>query len=102
MLKNDDTSSEEDDSWDNEEEAKEWCRKYGFMIDENNESLVGHDVEAEDEAEDEEEVEEADDVSEKLQGFVDVKEEEIVNNMEFDEVIETIFPGSDWVYVTKE
>lgn len=98
MLKNDDTSSKEDDSWDNEEEAKEWCRKYGFMSDENNESLLGHDVDVQYKVE----VEEADDVSEKLQGFVDVKEEEIVNNMEFDEVIETIFPGSDWVYVTRD
>ncbi|KAF8110222.1 hypothetical protein N665_0086s0060 [Sinapis alba] len=42
-----------------------------------------------------------DDLSDKLQGFVDVKEEEIENKMESGEV-DTLSPECDWVYVTKE
>ncbi|XP_024004134.1 uncharacterized protein LOC18026589 [Eutrema salsugineum] len=94
LIKSDVTSSEEDDdSWDNEEEVMEWMWKHGLMSDVSNESLVGHDEDHEDEDED--------DVSDKLQGFVDVKEEEILNNTDFVEV-ETVLPECDWVYVTKD
>lgn len=62
LLKNDDTSSEDEDSW-NEDDVKEyWRQKYRFMSDATN---ISHD---DDDIDD-------DDLSDKLQGFVDVKEE---------------------------
>lgn len=90
LLKNDDKSSEKDDeSSDGDDEVgkchSEVVDEVMEMSDLSNESLVVLDDE--------------DDVSDKLQGFVDVKQEEIGNNTEFGEV-ETLFPESDWVYLT--
>ena len=42
-----------------------------------------------------------DDLSDQLQGFVDVKEEEIENKTECGEV-ETLSPECDWVFVTRD
>lgn len=92
LLKNDDTSSEDDDedSWNEEENVAEyWSRKYRVMSDATNISLVDDDDIYDD------------DLSDKLQGFVDVKEKEIENKTECREV-ETISPECDWVYVTRE
>lgn len=95
QLKNVDTSSEEDEeSWDEEddevgeyhsEEVMEMSREQRMskLI---NESLVVHDDE--------------DDMSDTLQGFVDVRQEMIANNTEFSEV-ETLLPEGDWVYVRR-
>ncbi|EFH57581.1 hypothetical protein ARALYDRAFT_321134 [Arabidopsis lyrata subsp. lyrata] len=95
QLKNVDTSSEEDEeSWDEEddevgeyhtEEVMEMSREQR-MSKLNNESLVVHDDE--------------DDVSDTLQGFVDVRQEVIANNTEFGEV-EALLPEGDWVYVRR-
>ncbi|CAN7104057.1 unnamed protein product [Brassica rapa subsp. narinosa] len=88
LLKNDDTSSEDEDSW-NEDDVKEyWRQKYRFMSDATN---ISHD---DDDIDD-------DDLSDKLQGFVDVKEEEIVNKTECGEV-ETLSTECDWVFVTRD
>lgn len=100
LLKNDDTSSEDDDedSWNGEEDVAEyWSRKYRVMSDATNTSL-DHDDEEDDD--DDDDIDD-DDLSDKLQGFVDVKEEEIENKTESGEV-ETISPEGDWVYVTRE
>ncbi|CAE6028463.1 unnamed protein product [Arabidopsis arenosa] len=95
QLKNVDTSSEEDEeSWDEEddevgeyhsEEVMEMSREQR-MSELINESLVVHDDE--------------DDVSDTLQGFVDVRQELIANNTEFGEV-EALLPEGDWVYVRR-
>lgn len=97
LLKNDDKSSEKDDESSDGDDEVGKCHsevvdevidmswKPIMMSDLGNESLVVLDDE--------------DDVSDKLQGFVDVKQEEIGNNTEFGEV-ETLFPESDWVYLT--
>ncbi|CAH2059477.1 unnamed protein product [Thlaspi arvense] len=90
LLKNDDKSSEEEEeSWDNDEEVME--RNHGIVSDVSNESLVCH---VDDE--DEDEVEDEDDVWDKLEGFVDVKEEEESSE------VETVSPECDWVYVTRD
>lgn len=88
LLKNVEKSSEEDDEVEecyseSLEEAMEmlWTDS---MWDEFTEPLVGHDGEG--------------DVSGKLQGFVDVRQEEIANDSE----VETLLPECDWVYVTRD
>lgn len=96
LLKNDDTSSEDEDSWNEEEDVAEyWSRKYRVMSDATNISSVDDDDDDDDYDIDD------DDLSDKLQGFVDVKEEETENKTESGEV-ETISPEGGWVYVTRE
>nr|VDD06571.1 unnamed protein product [Brassica oleracea] len=92
LLKNDDTSSEDEDPY-----VKEyWRLKYRIMSDATNISLVDDDDDDIyiDDIDD-------DDLSDQLQGFVDVKEEEIENKTECGEV-ETLSPECDWVFVTRD
>ncbi|KAL0770767.1 hypothetical protein Bca101_035918 [Brassica carinata] len=89
LLKNDDTSSEDEDPY-----VKEyWRLKYRIMSDATNISLVDDD--------DDDIYIDDDDLSDQLQGFVDVKEEEIENKTECGEV-ETLSPECDWVFVTRD
>ncbi|EOA28918.1 hypothetical protein CARUB_v10025166mg [Capsella rubella] len=98
LLKNVDTSSEEDLYSSSDDDIVEDCHyskgvkevmgiswKHIMMSNLSNEPLRAH--------------EDEDDVAEKLlHGFVDVRQEE---DTEFDEV-EILFPESDWVYVTRD
>ncbi|RID61901.1 hypothetical protein BRARA_E01009 [Brassica rapa] len=109
--KQDDESCEEDEEEDEDEEEEEETNletletsyrhspsgyqhrneedtKYRFMSDATN---ISHD---DDDIDD-------DDLSDKLQGFVDVKEEEIENKTECGEV-ETLSTECDWVFVTRD
>ena len=74
-----------------------WRLKYRIMSDATNISLVDDDDDDDiyiDDIDD-------DDLSDQLQGFVDVKEEEIENKTECGEV-ETLSPECDWVFVTRD
>ncbi|CAH8389293.1 unnamed protein product [Eruca vesicaria subsp. sativa] len=78
LLKNDDTSSKDDDDVDDSwvDELMEWMEKRGMVMRCSTDCGCLH-------------------------GFVDVKKEEVGNKMECGEV-ETLLPECDWVYVTRD
>ncbi|CAF1819681.1 hypothetical protein HID58_059205 [Brassica napus] len=92
LLKNDDTSSEnEEDPWNEDDVNEYWRLKYRIMSDATNLSLVDGDDDDDDDVYIDDIYIDDDDLSDQLQGFVDVKEEEIENKTE-----------CDWVFVTRD